>query len=188
VCVADLVAATALAMLVTATTLPVVAGALEWERATIGAQVLAAHLKRAQLEALRRGTSVAVRLAVESEDTRWQLFADGNGNGVTTREIGSGIDPPVAPQERLSNHVRGVSLRLNQTVPTVDGREYLSAGDDALRIGSTSLLSFAPEGTATSGTLYVAATRGPQLAVRVLGTTGRLRVLRFDPGARRWRY
>src|SRR5689334_24679855 len=49
-----------------------------------------------------------------------------------------------------------------------------------LRIGNTSLLVFSPLGSSTSGTLYVAAHRGPQMAIRVFGATGRVRVLMLD--------
>jgi hypothetical protein len=62
----------------------------------------------------------------------------------------------------------------------------LDAGSDPLRIGQTSLLSFSPTGSCTSGTIYVAAPAGPQLAIRIMGATGRTRVLRFDRGAGQW--
>ena len=62
----------------------------------------------------------------------------------------------------------------------------LEPGDDPLRIGNTSLLTFSPVGSATSGTLYVAAHRGPQMAIRVFGGTGRVRVLMFDAQTRQW--
>jgi len=63
----------------------------------------------------------------------------------------------------------------------------LNAGDDPLRIGNTALVAFSPTGTATSGTMYVAARHGPQMAIRVFGATGRVRVLTFDAQARQWR-
>jgi hypothetical protein len=47
-------------------------------------------------------------------------------------------------------------------------------------------LSFGPSGGATSGTLYVRGAGAQQYAVRILGATGRSRVLRFDFLARRW--
>ena len=182
----DVLAATALSVLVSATAIPVVAGALEHERATVGAHYLGAWLKQAQLQALRRGTSVAVRFVVGIDDTELQMFADGNGNGVLAREIDEGTDPAVGPMDRLGTHARGVALRLNQRVPDIAGNGTLETGADPLRIGRSSLLSFSPTGSATAGTLYVAASHGPQYAVRVMGSTGRVRVLRFDTGAGTW--
>lgn len=182
----DVLAVTALSVLVSATTIPVVAGAMEHERATAGAHYLAAWLKQAQLEALRRGTSVAVRFGVEGEQADVQLFADGNGNGVLVRDIEQGIDLPLGPPDRLGTHARGVALRVNQPVPDVGGSGTLETGSDPIRIGRSSLLSFSPTGSATAGTLYVAAVHGPQFAVRVMGSTGRMRVLRFEAGAGTW--
>lgn len=183
---ADILAATAFTALVSATTLPVVAGALENERTRTGAQYLATILQQTQLDALRRGTFVALRLTVGPVDTEWQAFADGNGNGVLARDIDEGIDRPLGPPDQLGVHAREVSLRLNQAVPDMGGAGTLAAGADPLRIGRSNLLSFSPTGSATAGTLYVSAPRGPQMAIRITGPTGRLRLLRFDPGAGAW--
>ncbi|MGE0461507.1 MAG: Tfp pilus assembly protein FimT/FimU [Vicinamibacterales bacterium] len=182
----DVLAATALSVLVSATAIPVVAGAMEHERATAGAHYLATRLKQAQLEALRRGTSVAVRFGADGEAADIQMFADGNGNGVLVRDIEQGIDRPLSPPDRLGTHARGVTLRVNQPVPDVGGNGTLDTGSDPIRIGRTALLSFSPTGSATAGTVYVAAARGPQFAVRIMGSTGRMRVLRFDAGAGAW--
>jgi hypothetical protein len=183
----DVIAATALATIVTATAIPAVAGAMDRDRAEVGAQYLKAQVTRAQLEALRRGTCVALRWSLDGPEARWQAFADGNGNGVSERDIADGIDQAIGPEERLSQHASGVTLRINQAVPDIGGDGVVHAGSDPLRIGRTSLLSFSPTGSATSGTVYIAAPRGPQLALRVMGATGRVRLLRFDPGAGAWR-
>ena len=183
----DLLPALALVTLASATTNPVVAGSLERERATVGAHYLANRIAYAQLEALRRGVFVAVRIQVGESDTILQAFADGNGNGVLARDIGDGIDPPLGPPDRLGSHATGVSLRINQRVLDAGGTTWLEAGSDPLRIGPTSLVSCSPTGSLTAGTLYVASPRGPQQAVRVTGTTGRVRVLRFDPISAQWR-
>ncbi len=185
--IVDIVVATAVATIVTAAAIPAVAGAMDRDRAEVGAQYLKGQVVRAQLEALRRGACVALRWTGDGPEARWQVFVDGNGNGVSTADIAHGIDWPIGPEERLSDHVRDVALRINQSVPDIGGNGTLEAGSDAIRIGRTSLLSFSPTGSATSGTLYVSASRGPQLALRVMGATGRVRLLRFDRGAGGWR-
>ena len=163
-------------------------GSLDRERTIIGVQYLAGQLQRARLESLKQARSVAVRLEIVDERARLQLFADGNGNGVLQRDIDRAIDPPLTPPEYLDDRSRDVSLRINQTVVDVSGAAQLDPGDDPLRIGNTALLAFSPLGGATSGTLYVAAHRGPQMAIRVFGGTGRVRVLMFDAQARQWRH
>jgi hypothetical protein len=54
-------------------------------------------------------------------------------------------------------------------------------------VGRSSLISFSPLGTGTSGTLYLAADEGPQMALRIFGATGRMRVLRFEEPTGQWR-
>jgi Tfp pilus assembly protein FimT len=182
----DIVFSVALCGLMGAIAVPVIGGTLERERAIVGAQYLAGQLQRARLESLKQARSVAVRLELVEDRTRFRLFADGNGNGVLQRDIDRGIDPPLAHEEWLDDQARDISLRVNQAITDVSGSGSLERGDDPLRIGNTALLTFTPIGSATSGTLYVAAHRGPQMAIRVFGATGRVRVLTFNAQARQW--
>jgi hypothetical protein len=105
---------------------------------------------------------------------------------VLQRDIDRGIDPALTPLGWLDNEARGISLRVNQAIIDVAGSGPIAPGEDPLRIGNTSLLTFSPLGSATSGTLYLAAHHGPQIAIRVFGATGRVRVLMFDPRTREW--
>ncbi len=184
----DILVASALCVTMTAIAVPVIGGSLDRERTIIGVQYLAGQLQRARLESLKQARSVAVRLEIVDGRARLQLFADGNGNGVLQQDIDRAIDPPLTPPEYLDDRSRDVSLRINQQVVDVSGAGQLDPGDDPLRIGNTALLAFSPLGGATSGTLYVAAHRGPQMAIRVFGGTGRVRVLMFDAQARQWRH
>jgi hypothetical protein len=182
----DIIVATALCGAMTALAVPVVGGTLDRERTIVGAQQLAGQLQRARLEALKRARSIAVRFELVGDRTQLRLFADGNGNGVLQRDIDRGIDAPVTPPAWLDDQARDISLRINQEITDVSGAAMLEPGDDPLRIGNTSLVAFSPAGSATSGTLYVAAHRGPQMAIRVFGATGRVRVLMFDAQTRQW--
>ena len=92
------------------------------------------------------------------------------------------------PPEFVDDHSRGMSLRINQSVVDIGGGGDLAAGEDPLRIGNTALLAFSPLGSSTSGTMYIAGHRGPQMAIRVFGGTGRVRVLTFDAQTRQWRH
>lgn len=187
VALVDIVATLALGLTMTAMAIPVVGGALDREHAMIGARHLSGLLQRARAESLRRSTAVAARFEIIDERTRVRLYADRNGNGVVQRDIDRGTDRPVSDYEWLDAHGRDVSLRLNQPVTDAGGAETLSAGADPLRIGNTALVTFSPLGTSSSGTLYVAARRGPQMAIRVYGASGRVLVLVFDARARQWR-
>lgn len=182
----DIVVSVALCLLMGAVAVPVVGGTLERERTVIGAQYLAGHLQRARLESLKRARSVAVRLELIGDRTQLRVYADGNGNGVLQRDIDRGTDVALTPLEWLDDQVRDISLRINQDVTEASGSGTLEPGDDPLRIGNTALVTFSPFGSATSGTLYVAASRGPQMAIRIFGATGRVRVLMFDAQTRQW--
>ena len=183
----DVLAATGLSLVMAGMAVPVVGGTLERERTLVGAHYLAAAVQRARLEALKRSAVVAVRLQELDGRTSVQLFADGNGNGVLQRDIDRHFDPALTMAEGWDEHASGVSLQINQTIADVGGGGELAPGDDPVRMGNSSLVSFSPLGSATSGTLYVAARRGPQMAIRVYGATGRVRVLTFDAQARQWR-
>jgi len=183
----DVVIGAALCAVMAAAAVPVIGGTLERERTIVGGRFLAGQLLRARLESLRRARAVAVRLVIVEGRTQLRLFADGNGNGVLQRDIDRGVDPPLTPPHWLDEEGRGVNLLVNQAVSDVSGSGALDPGDNPLRIGNTSLLTFSPTGSASNGTLYVAAPRGPQMAIRVFGATGRVRVLMFDAHARQWR-
>ena len=184
----DTIVAAAICSTISAAALPLIGGSLDRERTIIGARVLANQLQRARFEALKRARGVALRLALEGERTSLQLFMDGDGDGVRQADIDADVDTPLTPLEFLDQHSRGVSLRINQEIVDAGGTGVLNAGDDPLRIGNTPLLAFSPFGSATSGTLYVAGHRGPQLAIRVFGATGRVRLMTFDSQARQWRH
>jgi len=110
-------------------------------------------------------------------------FADGNGNGVRTVDIRGGIDAALAGEECLKDRYPGVEFSLAPDVPDIDGR--MGTGEDGVRIGTGQILTMSSDGTATSGTLYIRG-RGGQYAVRVLGATGRTRMLQYQPGTRTW--
>jgi hypothetical protein len=102
---------------------------------------------------------------------------------VRASDIASGLDPEIAQAELIGGLFPGVEFGLHHGVPDVDGCR--ATGRDGLRIGSSRILTLGPDGTATSGTLYVRGRRG-QYAIRILGITGRTRVLRFHPGTMEW--
>lgn len=184
----DTVCAAAVCTIMGAIVVPVIGGTLDRERTIIATQFVAGQLQRARLEALKRARMVAVHLVIVGERTSIQLFVDGDGDGVRQHDIDYGIDPPLAPQEFVDDRSRGMSLRINQSVVDIGGAGELAAGDDPLRIGNTALLAFSPLGSSTSGTLYIAGHRGPQMAIRVFGGTGRVRVMTFDAQTRQWRH
>lgn len=138
----------------------------------------------ARMLAVKRSASVALRFEPVGGGYAIAEYLDGNGNGIPSAEIAAGIDPQLAPRELLSEQFPSIVFGLVANTPDVDG--VRSAFDsDGVRFGVSRILSLAPDGTASPGTVYLHGRRG-QFAVRVLGATGRTRVLRFDTGSGRW--
>ena len=179
----DVILAVAIGATVTAMSVPAVADALEDMRTAMAARYVAARVATTRLDALRRSDAVALRFEAEEEDFRFASFADGNGNGVRSTEIRTGVDPSLAPFERLRERFPGVRFGLTAGIPDADGQA--ATGEDGVRVGSSRLLSISADGTATSGTLYIRSRRR-QYAVRILGATGRTRVLEYQPETRSW--
>ena len=70
--------------------------------------------------------------------------------------------------------------------PSDESAGLARAPSQTMATWTTTLMSFTPLGTASSGTLYLRGRDGSQYAVRVLGATGRTRVLRYEPVTRTW--
>jgi prepilin-type N-terminal cleavage/methylation domain-containing protein len=163
--------------------IPVTAGALDEMRTAMAARYLEGRIMNARATAVKRSARVALRFEPVGGDYCFGEFFDGNGNGVRSSEIASGLDPELASSRCLSDLFPGIVFGVQPGVKDVDGAP-LTTGD-GLRIGASRLLTLGPDGTATSGTLYVHGRRR-QYAVRILGATGRTRVLRFERGSGQW--
>ena len=160
---------------------PLAAGA----RAIGAARYLAALLQRERIEAVRTGRVCGLRFDDDGSVIGFSRVADGNGNGLRSAEIAAGVDTVRGARVRLADAFAGVRFAIVEAVPSIVGGPGLAAGADPVRIGS-SILAFAPTGSATSGTLYLASADRRQFAVRILGATGRVRVFEFDRATARW--
>jgi type II secretory pathway pseudopilin PulG len=181
----DLLVATTILGIVTAMAVPIVVYSAEQSRAAGAARYVAGRIAVARMEAVKRSAYVALRFERQGDRYHFGTYVDGNGNGVRSTDIARKIDLSLVPAERLENHFSGVTFGLHEGVLPVTPDESL-AGGDPIRLGRSDLLSFSPLGSATSGSLYIRGEGKQQFAVRVLGVTGRVSVLRFDFANRRW--
>ena len=179
----ELLVAVALLMMLVSVAQPLVGQAIDELRTASAARYLAGRIAASRMDAIRRSRAVALRFQPAAPDYQFAAFVDGNGNGVRSAEIASGVDQPVGIPRRLADDFAHVRFGLEIGRPDVDGVRNASA--DGVRVGTSRILTVSPDGTATSGTLYVLGRRA-QYAVRVLGATGRTRVLKYDTGARAW--
>jgi Tfp pilus assembly protein FimT len=156
-----------------AAAIPQLTAGVERSRTVGAARYLASRLALARAQAVARSAYVALLLTAADGTFVVGTYVDGNGDGVRTRDISAGIDTAVAVPVPLSNLFPHVTLFLNDpsTTSTFD---------------TSALMSFSPLGTASSRTLYLRGADGSQYAVRVLGATGRTRVLRFVASNGAW--
>jgi type II secretory pathway pseudopilin PulG len=171
----ELLLAISFLVLLTAMAVPWLTSGLERARARAAARYLATRMARIRTQAVTRSTTIALRFEASPAGLLIAVYGDGNGNGVRTRDIDGGIDRSLEPAVRLEDLFPGVLIAA-------------AVGNDgpAVDLGGADLLSFTPFGTATSGTISILGRDGSQFAVRVLGSTARIRLLRFDPLSRQW--
>ncbi|MEO8078121.1 MAG: prepilin-type N-terminal cleavage/methylation domain-containing protein [Acidobacteriota bacterium] len=179
----ELLLVVALSGVLAAIAVPMTNTALDEIHTASAARYLAGRIMSTRMDAIRRSAAVALRFVASTPDYTFGAYVDGNGDGVRTADIAGGVDRPLASPQHLQDQFPGVVFGLLAGVPDADGAAQGTS--DGVRIGSARILTMTPDGTATSGTLYVRG-RQAQYAVRVLGATGRTRVLKFDTGARTW--
>jgi prepilin-type N-terminal cleavage/methylation domain-containing protein len=165
--------------------MPLLLAGRDSARAVAAARYVAARLQLARLEAVRRSACVGFRVDTSTGGMPFGLYVDGNGDGVRAADIEAGADRALGSVERLDEQFPGVVFGVDAEVLPVDSGEPLDPGDP-IRIGRTVVLSFSPAGGASGGSLYVLGRSRQQYVVRVLGVTGRVRVMQFDFRARQW--
>jgi type II secretory pathway pseudopilin PulG len=182
--VVELLLVVAVSLTMLAISIPLTGDALDYQRTFSAAKYLAGRIGDARIEAIKRSTRVALRFEPASGDYGFAEYLDGNGNGIRTTDIAAGVDRPLSSRGALRDQFPGVTFGLLPGLPDLDDQRAMDASD-GVRIGTSRILTLGPDGTASSGTLYLHGRRA-QFAVRILGATGRARLMRFDPGGERW--
>ena len=165
----------AVAVILAGMAVPQTLASIDRSTAWAATRYLASRMALARMQAVGRSATGGLRFMDHEGEFGFDTFVDGNRNGLRTREIASGVDRLLDPPTRLSDLFPGVVIGLSE-----------DEEDDPVQTGSSSLMSFTPTGTATSGTIYIRGRDGSRFAVRVLGATGRTRVLRVDARTGEW--
>jgi prepilin-type N-terminal cleavage/methylation domain-containing protein len=177
----ELILVVALFVVAAAVSLPVFR-AHTAEAHLVGAgQAFRSQFRRARSMAVRGNAYTAIRFESGPEGDVYSIYTDGNGNGVRSAEIRSGIDRLVEGPFPLTGGAPSVRVGFLPGVPAVPPARGLLSGDP-IRFGRADMLSFSPLGTATPGTFYLAGD-GVQAAVRVTPGSARVRLMiwRGDP-------
>jgi len=145
-----------------------------------------AIFRAARSRAITRGSNAGVKFTRSGNDWQYAIYDDGDGDGIRNDDIQSGVDRRVTA---LRYACRGPELASIALLPSVkrdpDGDPILG-GASPVQFNRSTICSFSPLGQATPGTIYLADSGDQEYAVRVLGGTARVRLLRYDAKRRRW--
>jgi prepilin-type N-terminal cleavage/methylation domain-containing protein len=186
---AELLAVLAILAIAVAVTLPAAAEIRDAGRAAAGARRMATLFSAERWKGVAGGRSIGFQFRSTPSGWTWREVADGNGNGLRTAEITRGVDPVLTEETSLERSVSHVTLGFPPGGPFPEappGTGVVRAGDDPVRFGRSTIVSFSPVGSSTSGTLYVTDGQSGLYAVVLFGPTVRLRVWRWDRGEHRW--
>jgi len=149
---------------------------------------LGAILREGRQMAIARNAYVGMRFEMRSDRRlRYRAYLDGNGNGVQTRDIQSGVDRPLGPYHEFT--IPEGNVRLGILDPKMlDAWLGSPLNDlDPIRFGNSNICSFSPLGASSPGTIYFTDGARLQGAVRVSPMQARIRVLRWIPQVNAWK-
>lgn len=185
----ELLTVIAVLALVAAIGVPPLLRASSRQRLRLAATEVTTVLQQARQTAIRFGAHVGLRLDRSPDGLlAFRLYRDGDGDGVRRADIEQGIDDEL-PAALGSSHLGGtVRPGFPEGPPPRDPGDPtrpLDRLDDPVRFGRSDLAVFTSRGTATPGSIYL--TDGRHLvAVRILSTTGRIRVIEYDYKTETW--
>ena len=139
-------------------------------------KVFVGEFRRARSIAIKSNAYTAIRFEKRDGIDYFSTYQDGNGNGVLSADIASGVDRRIFGPIRLDANTSGVRVGINPNVPAPPPDTGMLDPTDPIRFGPSNMLSFSPLGTATPGTFYLAG-ETLQAGVRVTGGSSRVRLM-----------
>ncbi len=160
-------------------------------RVEMAAGQVAGAMNMARLCAIRYGTKVAVKFFTDETSgvVSYALYRDGDGDGVLSRDIETGVDPELRAPRRLAYFGERVHFGFPPGPPPRDPgnpSRRLDRLDDPIRFNRSDLASFSSLGTATPGSVYITDGRRHLAAVRTYNLSGKIIVLSYDVRTESW--
>lgn len=143
------------------------------------------HLARSR--ALSTGRSTALKFYDDGDTWVWNLYEDGDWDGVLSADIEKGIDQKVSGPHRVLPEDGTIRISMpGFALPDPDTNKALGPDATPVRFGKSKLCSFSPRGSSSSGTIFM--TDGHRLVsvVRVYGATAKIRTMIYDPKFASW--
>lgn len=142
---------------------------------------------RARSEAISRERKVGIKFRKNGDRYEWALYGDGNGNGVLSAEILSGMDRPLGVAFPWSRNdvAPGILTGIPVPDPGAPGRQ-LTRPEDPIRFNLSDICSFSPVGESTPGSVYLWDGHDRMAVVRIFGRSAKVRALYHRRGERGW--
>lgn len=159
-------------------------------RTDMAAHELVAALYQTRSLALRQSAYVGIKFYPAAGRVTYACYQDGDGDGVRTADITAGIDAQITPLRTMVHLGGRTGFGFPPGPPARDPGDpthRLDRLEDPIRFNDSDIASYGPVGTSTPGSLYVTDGRGELFVVRVLGMTGKVRVMRWDAKTDAWK-
>jgi type II secretory pathway pseudopilin PulG len=152
------------------------------------ARTLAGHTALCRMKAIDTWRRAGLVFSPQGRGWSFTPVLDGDGDGVSRRDLDRGVDTPLAPAVPIDVLCpgAGIGVPAEWHVPRPGGRGVLDLAD-GVAAGRSDIISFSPLGDATPATVYFNDGHARVLAVRIYGPTARVRVLEWRLGWRAWR-
>ena len=149
---------------------------------------LAATFFRARAYALVRGVTVGIKFRRDGGQYEWALYRDGNGNGIRSAEIASGVDRSLGLSIVWPRNDVRPGILTGSSVPDLSAPgKKLDRPDDPIRFNNSDICSFSPAGESTPGSIYLWDGRDRMAVLRVFGRSAKVRTLYYFRGEKSWR-
>ena len=150
------------------------------------ARELEGTLRFVRSRAITRSAHAGIKFTGSGSSWTFAVYDDGDHDGIRNDDIRKGTDPmairalPLMPQL----HVARIGL-LAYAIKDPDG-DPLPPTNSPVVFGSSTICSFSPIGSGTPGSIYLTDDVGALYCLRVLGASGRVRVMRYDAMKKKW--
>ena len=187
----EVVVVMAISALVLAWSVPPLLNLSRQLRVEMAAHELMGVLRTARATAVQHSANVGLKFYPSSgRRVSYVLYRDGDGDGVRTKDIEAGIDPPLSLPRELAHFGSTAFFGFPPgPAPRDPGnpRRRLRNLDDPIRFNNSNLASFSSLGGSTPGSLYLTDGHRELAVVRVFGRTGKVKVMLYDRESETWR-
>lgn len=150
------------------------------------ADVLRGVFRRVRSEAIARGRNCGAKFVQSGTTWTFSIYTDTDGDGVTNDDIKSGVDHRLAGPFPLDSRLAPAMIATPpMKVRDPDG-DWMLPTDSPVQFNRSVLCSFSPIGGGTPGSIYLSDGVATFYAARVLGASGKVRLVRYDARSAKW--